>query len=437
MKVYTSAIGTENEKRIFLESNRLNDTEFLPGAAITLSLTPKRLVIRQTVLGHRIVSQRKGKPVLDIQNKALSEAFEGVENVCIKIYADRIEIEPLTEEQLQKKALAKATNPLTFIDLFAGGGTLTESFKLSGFKPVGAVEIVDAYLGNYEKNNPGVFTYNTRIQDADWSLLPDADIVMGGAPCDKYCNAGKAKAVDTGEAVCEAGDTGYLAYYFLEAVRAIRPGIAVIEEVEGFAKSAIVDVVKNVLKAMQYHVTEAIFYAYDMGGMTKRKRYCLIGSMGKPVEIPTSAAASTKSIRDILEVPYDEREWHTAETNKSIANFLRREAENKQKDAKRNFGIGRVYIDDRVAPTVTKHYTKAQMSQPILYDPDRDAFSFFLPVELARLNGLPPSYQLPESKTLASEIIGQGVDIPSWTAVADAIKQTHNDAQCSMEYWGN
>jgi len=420
-KIYTSKLGTGVDKRLWLESNRLKETAFTPGEPILVDLEPNKAVITTNLLSNKTVAKRKDKPVIDIQNKEFSKAFAGVTNVTIRIFSDRIEIEPLAEETMQKEAKAKAENPLTFTELFSGGGTLSECFKMAGFKPVAAVELEDKYLETYELNNPGCLTINSPIQNVDWTALPATDVLLAGIPCDNWCPAGKAKAKDTGKAVEEAGDTGYLAYYFLEAMRVMRPGFAVVEEVIGFAKSAIADVVRNVLRVMGYHLTETIFTSSEMGGMTKRKRYCMVASMKGPIKIPQSARFTQKKVRDILEIPMSERVWLTEETNQSIATFLRRERENNKTDSKRNFGVGRVDPDDSITPTVTKHYTKKQMTQPILYNKETEEYSFFTSRELARLNGLPDSYVLPSSETTACEIVGQGVDVIAFSKVAEAI----------------
>lgn len=424
LKIYTSSLkeNSQGVKRIWLEANRLKRTAFTPGEGIIIETEPGKVTIRQALLGIRQVSQRRGKPLIDIQNKTITKALEGAKQITIRVFHDRIEVTPLKEGVLQRIAREKAENPITFVELCAGGSTLTEAFKSAGFKPVAAVELEDKYLETYEENNPETMTYCTSLQLADWSLLPDADMVVAGIPCDKWCPQGKAKAKDTGEAVEEASDTGYLAYYFLEVMRLIRPGFGVIEEVVAFAQSAIAAMVRNVLIQMGYHITEAVLNSFDMGGLTKRTRYCMVASMKGPVELPASAKPSGKRIRDILEIPPEKRKWETAETSKSIATFLRRERENQEPGAKRNFGVGRVRLDDTIAPTVTKHYTKKQPTQPILYDEVKDAYSFLTKRELARLNGLPDTFKLPSADTTACEIIGQGVCNVTFGAVANAIK---------------
>jgi len=423
-KVYTSEIGDTEEKRLWLDSNRLFDTAFIPGKNIEVDIKPRKATVKLNAAGKRIVQQRRGKPVIDIQNKELSAAFEGVTEVAIRIFTDRVEFTPLGEEYKQQQAKGRAENPMTFISMFSGGDTLGEGFKQAGFRPVAAVEIEDKYLeGGFEPNNPGVLTVCAPIQKVNWLSLPAADALLAGIPCNCWTPAGKAKAKDTGAAVEEAGDTGYLAFYVLEAIRTLRPGVVVLENVEAFASSAIANVVRNVLRQMGYFITERIFHAFDLGGHTKRKRMVMVASMKGPVEIPESVAPSGMTIEDHLEVPMDEREWLTAETNASIATFLRREAENQRPGSKKNFGIGRVRATDTVAPTITKHYMKRQMTQPVLVKEEngKEYFSWFSPRELARINGVPDSYELPTSATTACEIIGQGVDTGAFRVIAEAI----------------
>jgi site-specific DNA-cytosine methylase len=175
---------------------------------------------------------------------------------------------------------------------------------------------------------------------------------------------------------------------------------------------------------MNYVITERIFHAYELGGHTKRKRMAMIASMKGPIHIPESVKPSGKVINDLLELSLQQREWLTEETDASIATFLRRERENQKPESQKNFGIGRVRATDTITPTITKYYQKRQMTQPILVKEEDgvEYFSWFTPRELARINGIPESYELPQSKTTACEIIGQGVDCTAFHLIAEAIK---------------
>lgn len=427
LKITSSSIGKER-KRVFLEAARLKETEFEPGTAIHVDYGVRKCVITSSLLGERIVAQRKGKPVIDIDNKQIRESFKGVDNIKITIFPDRVEVVPLEEELKQHGAHARAKAPRTAAELFVGGGTTSKAISDAGFEVKWAVELEDKYLENFEANHPEATSINMSIQDIDWHSLPAVDCLLAGIPCEAWTPAGKAKARDTGSQTCELHDTGYLGYYVLEAIRALRPGYAVIENVPGFAseKAPFPNIFKMVLSQMGYHVAQKVFYAHEYGGMTKRKRYCLVASAAEPYEFPEPTGPATATVESILEVPLASRRWLTAETNASIATFLRREAEHAKPGSTKNFGIGRVKPTDNITPTITKHYTKKQSTQPILCIEKEgvEQFSFFTKRELAALNSLPQDFVLPDAETTACEIIGQGTDYKSFLAIFDQIMKT-------------
>lgn len=110
--------------------------------------------------------------------------------------------------------------PQLVLDLFAGCGGLALGFEAIGFMTVGYELRPDAaqtYTANLrgtcvvEKIHPG-------------SALPDAAVVMGGPPCQPFSTGGKRRA-DQDER------NGFPA--FLDAVRRIKPELALLENVRG------------------------------------------------------------------------------------------------------------------------------------------------------------------------------------------------------------
>lgn len=423
IKFKTSILGEHRgNKRLWIDKARLSETSFRPGESIDVKVTKQKAVITIFEQGERIVSQRRGEPVIDINNKEISKAFKGISEVTMRIERNRIVITPLKEETEQKRALCKINSKHpTFIDIFAGGGTLTESFKASGAVPVAAVEIEDRYLDVYEKNNPDATTYATPLQNLDVSLLPDADIVLAGVPCECFSTSGIAKRNSCGLESKESGDTGYLAYYVLQIIGAIRPATVVIEEVPAFANSAICDIVRNVLRSYGYiYQSEAMLDGSKMGSMTKRKRFCMVASMKKGFSFTCSPSLFRKTFGDILDVSIEEREWLTEENSATIRTYFRRMEEHKAKS--NGFSMQAFGIDDEITGTFTKGYYKRRLTDPILKHPTKAGhYSFMLPRELARIHDLPESYKLPEAKTTAGEIIGQGVDGNMFKAVAHGV----------------
>jgi DNA (cytosine-5)-methyltransferase 1 len=438
-KVYTSKLSeNRGEKRVWLESNRLLDTDFVPSTPIEVDIQKGKVTLKPSALGKHHVSQKRGKPIIDINNKKITEAFDGCMMVSIRIYSNKIVIMQLDEEKQQQRAKAKAENPVTMGEFFAGGGTLHSAFAQEGFQSKFAVDIEDDYLETLEANFPDTLTINAPIQDINWKGLPEVDVLLAGIPCECFSASGVTSKNANGKASKEAGDTGSLGYYVLEAIRAIRPGVVVIEEVPNFKNSMMADIVRSVLTNAGYFISENVIQGDNFGGLTKRSRFVLVASMKEGVEIPLGNGAIKKTVESILEIPLDEREWLTEENSASIATFKRREQE--AKDKGNGFRMADCLPSDTCGvATVTKGYYKRRLTDPILKQhSSKEAYSFFTPRELARINGLPDSYILPTSKTRAGEIIGQGVSVDAFAEVARAIKSNIKSIPYNLiEYWDN
>jgi hypothetical protein len=74
------------------------------------------------------------------------------------------------------------------IDLFAGCGGMTAGFKPHGFEPVLSVEwnlhAAATYAANYGESH----TFWGDIDDALEGEIPEADVVIGGPPCQGFSN---------------------------------------------------------------------------------------------------------------------------------------------------------------------------------------------------------------------------------------------------------
>lgn len=407
----------KNNKRIWIETDKINTTllsrNFTYHYKIDTEL--KQLMITTSSEDNRKITRRKnGIPIIDINNKDISDLFDGIEKVIIKIYERQIIVEPQKEELLQKKARGKfCEEQITFFDMFAGSGTLSKALIDAGMIPVGAVEYDDRYLQNYEKNNKKVFTYESDIAEIDYAIIPEnISVLVGGIPCENFSVSGITKQCSMGQGTREAGHTGSLGYFFLQAVERIRPAVILIEEVVGFQKSAMVDIIRAVLSMRGYSISEKILIGTEYGSMTKRKRFCMVATISNvPFSFSKHGHKNLRKIEDILEIPVANRVWLSKENSKTMAYSLQKEQNHISKGD--GFRIARTSLSDEVVATITKGYYKNRLTDPILVHPDNDnMFSWFTPRELARINGLPDTFALPEGKrvkTKSGEMIGQGV----------------------------
>jgi len=379
----------------------------------------REVIIRSNQNDNMKITTRKssGNKIIDICNQELTEFYKNVDKISIKLYEHTIIIEPLKELELQKKAKNSLNDTdITFTDIFAGSGLLTESMKLAGMIPKMAVEYVDLYLQNLENNNPHTITYNTDVSLMDFSLLPSTTVLVGGVPCDAHSIAGKRKKEDS--------KVGSLGYFFLRAVEQIRPAVCVVEEVVPFAKSAMRDMIVSVLEMRGYKISEKILNAADFGGIQARKRYVMVATMAeKPFVFSNNFTKNKTAVHDILEIPINERTWHDRHNSKTMKYSLEKEVEHIRKGD--GFRLARTYLKDTKVAAITKGYYKWQLTSPILVHPNNpEKYSWFTPRELARLSGLPESFSFGKmKKTRIGQIIGQGVEVNCFKQLGLDIKK--------------
>ena len=99
--------------------------------------------------------------------------------------------------------MRKENTKFKFIDLFAGIGGFHIAMHSAGGKCVFASEWDKyariTYEANYKQNNEELFingNFNSDINDADPTKIPDFDVLCAGFPCQPFSNAGLKKGFE-------------------------------------------------------------------------------------------------------------------------------------------------------------------------------------------------------------------------------------------------
>jgi DNA (cytosine-5)-methyltransferase 1 len=134
----------------------------------------------------------------------------------------------------------------TVIDLFAGGGGMSEGFTRSGFRVLGAVELDEMAARTYRLNHPGVPEERVIVQDirtltrADLARLKGGkplDVLAGSPPCQGFSSVGfRSKKSLLGYLPGE-DDRNLLYETMVEAALVLKPRLFLMENVPGM-KSA-------------------------------------------------------------------------------------------------------------------------------------------------------------------------------------------------------
>ena len=169
----------------------------------------------------------------------------------------------------------------TVVSLFAGLGGLDLGFELAGFRVVWANEISENAALSYATNF-GRQPHCSDIVAVANDQIPDADVIVGGPPCQSFSLVGQRRPDD---------ERGRLVFRFRDIVLAKRPQAFVMENVPGMAASRIEgkrlpDVLADEFRDAGYYVTVAKLNATDFLVPQRRARIFILGAKRGEVELP-------------------------------------------------------------------------------------------------------------------------------------------------------
>lgn len=207
---------------------------------------------------------------------------------------------------------------LTFIDLFAGAGGLSEGFIRAGFTPIAHVEMnkdacdtlrtrtafhhlkennrVDEYYeylkGNISRDDlwgkiPNNLIKSVINKEISPKTLPDifgiidnelngkeVDLVIGGPPCQAYSVAGRARKN------MEDDPRNHLYKHYVEFLKRYKPKMFVFENVPGILSASNGEYLEKIFKAVKkqgYELEKKVLNAKNFNVLQDRKRVIIIG----------------------------------------------------------------------------------------------------------------------------------------------------------------
>lgn len=214
-----------------------------------------------------------------------------------------------------------SNNKITYLDLFAGAGGLSEGFASAGYHPIAHVEMdqdacntlktresfyylksngmnckyIDYLKGNITKESfysliPGGILNSVICETMSDETMPSIferidsamesrnvdhiDLILGGPPCQAYSMAGRARKNMEGD----PRNTLYKLYF--QAIKKYKPIMFVFENVPGLLTAGNGSYLKQILSGFRecgYELDYHILNASDYGVLQNRKRIILIG----------------------------------------------------------------------------------------------------------------------------------------------------------------
>lgn len=169
---------------------------------------------------------------------------------------------------------------MRLVDLFAGCGGLTRGFLdvnadseiTSEYDVIAAVECDRAAGASYAANFGRDHLFPIKIENWRREDIPDADVVVGGPPCQGFSNLGKRDPSDPRNRLWRE---------YARTVEAIQPDYFVIENVAAFFRSPQWDLLRYATEdgvLARYRLQPYILNAAEFGVPQARKRAVVIGS---------------------------------------------------------------------------------------------------------------------------------------------------------------
>jgi DNA (cytosine-5)-methyltransferase 1 len=156
--------------------------------------------------------------------------------------------------------------------LFSGIGGIEIGFEKQGFTTEWFVEYDPYAQAVLRKHWPGIPIYGD-ITTIDFIKVPRVDILTGGFPCQDISNAGKRAGIIEGK-------RSSLWKYYLKAIREIRPGYAVIENVSALTNRGLWVVLADLAKE-GYDAEWTDIRASDVGAPHRRERIFIVAYPNK------------------------------------------------------------------------------------------------------------------------------------------------------------
>ncbi len=285
------------------------------------------------------------------------------------------------------------------IDLFAGAGGTSTGAMQAGVDIVWAANHNPSAVEFHAKNHPTAKHVCQDLHQADWSLVPEHDILYASPCCQGHSRAaGKVKAT------IKADASRSTAWAVVSCLEAHKTPVAVIENVEDFLLWSLYEPWAFALKKLGYSLSVNLVNAADIGAPQSRRRLIIVATRSAKkfdLNLPKKELVPARTIMDLN---MDGHTWDKV-SNRVAATQSR--VANGRKD------YGSVFLDaaygsatsgrslDKPLGTVTT----VNKHSLIIEDNIRPLTIG----EIAAAQTFPKGYIWPKSKTLTKLMIGNAV----------------------------
>lgn len=172
----------------------------------------------------------------------------------------------------------------TVVSCFAGAGGMDLGFSKAGFDIIWANDCNKKIQKTYEKNHKGTKLVIKKIQDLKLDEIPDADVIIGGPPCQSWSLAGAMRGADD--------ERGGVFYNYVHLIKEKKPLAFVAENVKGIISRRHINEFNKIVELFSesgYNVSYKLLNAKDYGICQSRERVFIVGirkDLGVKFEFP-------------------------------------------------------------------------------------------------------------------------------------------------------
>ena len=299
------------------------------------------------------------------------------------------------------------------IDLFSGCGGLSLGFQNAGFEIVAGFDNWQPAIRIYENNfnHPVVKLDLSEITNFDTFKNLNADVIIGGPPCQDFSSAGKRNEQNRAD----------LTIKFAEIIAEVKPKYFVMENVDRITTTKTLKVALEIFKKNGYGLSQKTLNASFCGVPQTRKRFFLIGILGD---------------EDNILLPYLEK--NLAKEPLTIFDYLGNDLgiehyyRHPRSYARR--AIFSIYEPSPTIRGVNRPIPKTYQFHEGDTTKELDKVRPLTTLERSYLQTFPKDFNWGNlSKSDSEQVIGNAVPVKLAEYVANCIKQYINDKQANVE----
>lgn len=442
--IINTKIGeSKGRARVWVEGSKLSREGWDAGRNYTIHATGSEIRLAADEQGKYTVSRRSKNgnitPIIDLTCKAITEVFDGISKLRVLIKAGVIIISAHHQSERVKsresRLMSRLQNgeSLKVASLFHGGGVLDKAVH-HGLESAGisskiavAVELESQYLDSSLTNNPELWdsssiVIESPVQDVNLQQCNmEVDVLVAGIPCVGASKSGRSKLKLQ---FAESHDSaGALFFSFLQFAQVLNPALILVENVQEYANTSSMTVIRSVLGSLGYNLHETTL---DGGRwvLERRKRLAVVAvSSGIDmsefdIDSLTPSRLPEPNLGHILEAVPDDSDRYKP------FDYLAAKEE-RDKAAGKGFARQLLTADSDGCGVIGKDYAKCRSTEPFIINPADSALSrLFTPVEHCRVKGIPAEVIQGLSDTVAHQILGQSVIYPAFKDLMQSVGQT-------------